>query len=1246
MSGLNRFELIRRLGAGSIGVVFEAYDRQENRRVALKQLRSVVPAGVYRLQREFDVLRRLSHPNVIELYDLIVDQTPPFFTMELIEGRDFYAHVCRQPHALHTDTRISSSHDVTDGERTRHGDRPIFSMRVHADRLRRVLGQVAEALHAIHQAGVIHRDLKPSNILVTDAGRAVVMDFSIATKAREHAEHAVSAGVLIGTPEFMAPEQAAGDPPSPAADWYSLGTMLYLVITGRLPFTGTWNRVIEDKQAYDPIPATELVDDVPGDLSELCAALLARHPYQRPASNDVFRRLGLSLPPGMRRPRPALMDAAFTDREQDLWHLQGAFQGAASGMGRCVLVTGEPGIGKTRLLIEFLERLSEDRNDAAIAISGRCYPDDQRCFNAFDDVMETLSQTLANLDRERCKRLLPDDSDLLPRMFPAFLRVPAIERAPRQRDCNLSEIRSRTVTVLNTLIERFAAQNPLVVCIDDMQWADRDSVELLRDVFGATRPRRVLLVLAMRSAVDPSMEMIARSDEPEPAYDPRSEIEVFAQQRTFRMRLSELSPTAREQMWARMSRRHPVLKRYPDVSSGVPLLLVERANSVLEGVLDGGGREGTDGLDDIFARRITSLSDDYRSLLDVIALMRSPTPLSLLAKAADVSMEARRKACNRLLKFRLIHNVREGREPWLVVAHEEIRVIVLSQLSPEQVRVSNQRLALAFERSGKMSNGVLAACWRAAGDEKRALSYWELAAKSARDRLAFHQAARIYRVAVETVATDSAVSERLLYALADQLARAGRHREAALAYERIAIATEPSSVSVRIQAADHWLRAGEIELGCERMVASASALHVPMSPDRSKLASLSRKARLKLRRRRHRMRDENEVAVQDLQAIDRLFAIAMVLEGLSPEEAAHVYTEHLLRVFLHGERRRVIRALVAERFHVAMQAVRSLEPIRTEGSIEPVGDTGRRDPYTDGLRDLGTGMSHRWFGVFERAESHLQRAIDTLVMHTPDSHWELEVAHYLHCLTRIDRGQGRGEQRRIEQTVERALRTGNVFQLTLFGCIPRMWTLIWRDRVDEGFELLDRLESTWQRPQSYPMRTLIDVARAMGWVYTRRSERASEAIDRCTASVHASGRNHVLFEIERLFLRTRVALLQTDSATANKAAKELEKLGTALGIAHATATRATLAYRNGDERLARQLIENAAARYEQCGALPFLFSTRFRVGQLVGGDAGDAQQQASKSWYEHQGIANVACMLDYLFPWSTPENATDTREQR
>jgi eukaryotic-like serine/threonine-protein kinase len=249
-----RYRLVRRIGVGGMGEVWEADDTVLGRRVALKVLVQELAddaRATSRFVREARATAKLTHPNVTRVYDFGRDGGVPYLVMEFLEGE-------------------------TLADRLAGGPMPPAEAA-------RICAAVADALDAAHSRGIIHRDIKPGNVLLTSAGEVKVMDFGIAAAADE--THSTTGNGLYGTAAYISPERAAGQPATPAADVYSLGAVLYELLTGRPPFIGDSPVLVVRAHLHEqPRPVRELAPWVPVRLADTCEAALAKDPTRRSSS--------------------------------------------------------------------------------------------------------------------------------------------------------------------------------------------------------------------------------------------------------------------------------------------------------------------------------------------------------------------------------------------------------------------------------------------------------------------------------------------------------------------------------------------------------------------------------------------------------------------------------------------------------------------------------------------------------------------------------------------------------------------------------------------------------------------------------------------------------------------------------------------------------------------------------------------------------------------------------------------------
>ncbi|WP_051807302.1 serine/threonine-protein kinase [Actinoplanes subtropicus] len=265
-----RYHLQRPLGHGATATVWEACDTRLERNAAVKILDArsrADPAALERLRREARSVARLDHDNIVGMYDVDVADDAAYLVMELVDGRSLAEIIARQ------------------------GRLPV-------ERAVSIAAQVCDALGAAHAAGVVHRDIKPSNILVDAAGVVKVCDFGVALLDRAAGETALTgADLVVGTCQYMAPEQAAGDPVDGRADLYAVGCVLYAMLAGAPPFVASHPiDVLELHLSEPPVPLRAFRADLPPDLHRLVDELLEKHAADRPesawAARDRLRALG------------------------------------------------------------------------------------------------------------------------------------------------------------------------------------------------------------------------------------------------------------------------------------------------------------------------------------------------------------------------------------------------------------------------------------------------------------------------------------------------------------------------------------------------------------------------------------------------------------------------------------------------------------------------------------------------------------------------------------------------------------------------------------------------------------------------------------------------------------------------------------------------------------------------------------------------------------------------------------------
>jgi len=777
---IGRFEIVKRLGEGGMGVVYEAIDQENQSRVALKSLSRLDPSGIYRIKREFRALAHIAHPNLVGLHELFSSNGQWFFTMDLVEGNDFCQYVR---------SYIEQQDSVFNGFKN------IEPTGVDYQRIYNALSQLLQGIAAIHSINKLHRDLKPSNVLVTQEGRVVILDFGLVTDQNVDDRRHPTDENLTGTPAYMSPEQAALKGAVPASDFYAVGVMLYEVLVGRLPFQGPPLYILQNKQIEDPIRPSALVSGIPAALDELCMSLLRRDPNQRPRYHEILARLGnrtvRTRPPSLSTASVATRNK-LVGRQTQIEALKGAFEEVKQGKPKVVFIQGSSGMGKTALAHHFIDELKQ-RN--TLVFASRCYEREAVPFKAFDGIIDELSRYLRQLPVRQALHLMPRDVHSLARIFPVLNRVRIVAESSG-RTCDTSDpevLQSRAFGALKELLLRITDRQPLVLFIDDLHWSDLDSADLLEEIFSPPDSPALLLIGCFRQEEVKTSNFLLKALRPPDtsylgkqssqmtkgqlvaigAYSERF-LSLSSMRSFFNTDLARSQKTVARRPTLRntidietlmveplctndarimaMTLLNPKESRNPGLvssiareSNGVPFYVSELVQYINTGYPsdDLKASNPQNLLHQLLSKRFSSLSEKSLRLLRVISIAGRPIAQSLALKAAGIHTSSR-NAIQELRSAKLIHTRGSSLSEPVTVYHDRIREIVICSITSERLQFYHARLAITLEESGIASADWLAEHLRGAGMSNQAAEYAIVAANRANRALAFGRASELY----------------------------------------------------------------------------------------------------------------------------------------------------------------------------------------------------------------------------------------------------------------------------------------------------------------------------------------------------------------------------------------------------------------------------------------------------------------------------------------------------------------------
>jgi class 3 adenylate cyclase/tetratricopeptide (TPR) repeat protein len=758
-----RYRVRRFLGEGGRKRVYLSDDTVTNDEVAVSLFDTAgVGAAIQaRARREAEAMRKLGdHPQVVPVLDTGETDGNPFIVSRYMPGGDVESLLAAAGGHLEVGRAVDIAVDVT------------------------------RALEHAHSRGIVHRDLKPANVWIDDDGHGRLGDFGLATT---EARTRMSRGSLVGTVAYLPPEQALGEGTGPESDLYSLGALLYEMLTGQPPFPGDDAvSIISQHLHADPVPPSRHNPDVTEALDRVVLRLLAKRREDRPASAAEARERLLAameepaVEPSEERavnPLEALAGGVFVGRERELERLRDAADAALAGRGSLQLLVGEPGIGKTRAAEELA---TYARVRGARVYWGRCREDEGA--PAYWPWVQAIRSYARDADPVALAWQLGAGAAEVAKLIPEIAEKLDIEPG---KVGETEEARFRLFDSVTTLLLAAARDRPLVIVLDDLHWADEPSLLLLRFAAREVGSSGLLILGTYRDVELGRHHPLARvlgeiSGSETSAKIPLRGLTVGAVERYIEMTSGGASPPG-------------LAEAVQEQTDGNPFFVGEVVRLLAsEGKLTAGGTAAElqipQGVREVIGRRLDRLSDATNEALRVAAVIGREFEEELVYRVAGMSEAELATAAGEAIAERLVTDLGDRRFSF---AHALVRDTLYQELSPAKRSALHERTALAVEevcgdhvdeRLGELAHHFLEAAPR--GDLVKAIDYAQRAGAQDMEQLAYEDAVDVYGRALEVLelmdAPDEKLRCKLLLALGGAEAKSARVADAREAFERAA----------------------------------------------------------------------------------------------------------------------------------------------------------------------------------------------------------------------------------------------------------------------------------------------------------------------------------------------------------------------------------------------------------------------------------------------------------------------------
>lgn len=739
----DRYVIETEIGHGGMGTVYRGHDDTLDRDVAIKLLTKtgLGTEGRARLLQEAQAIAKLNHPNIVTVYDAGETEELPFIVMEFVEGM-----------TLH-EKQLESLEEIL-----------------------AIMIQVCAALEHAHASGIIHRDLKPENVTISPDGTAKLMDFGL---ARSITSRYTADGTIVGTVFYLAPEFALGHGINHRADLYSLGVMIYELTTGQLPFMDSDPVAVISQHLHAPVvPPRAKNSEIPPALDNLIVRLLSKDPEDRPTSAAEVRQL--LEKPDILEEAPAPEELSLLDRivrgrlvgrERELEEARALWNKAISEEGQTLLISGEPGIGKTRLMREVATHAEVSGGQSIV---GECYAEGSAPYATVGQIIRRAFRRSAEDGFNLPDFVMADLLTLTPSLRASYPDIPPNPTLDPQSE------QQRLFESVIALCKALSERAPLLLVLEDVHWADSGTLSLLRHLARRTRHQRVLLLATYREV---------ELDEARPFNQVL--LDLNREQLAVRLKLPRLDREQTKEMLEVLfdeEMRPESLEAIYRETEGNPFFVEEVSKALVESgkLYFEDGRWHRPSIEELevpqsvriaIQSRIGKLPEEVQETLQLASILGREFNFDTLAEASELDEDALIEALENAEQDQLIEEVSSEDGVTFAFIHAMIPTTLSEGVRTLRRRRIHRRAASAVERLRPEDYEALAYHNGEAGDHEKALKYYTLAGERSAKVYANQEAETYFRSALDLVRTETERSH-LLSALGEVLYNQSHFEEA------------------------------------------------------------------------------------------------------------------------------------------------------------------------------------------------------------------------------------------------------------------------------------------------------------------------------------------------------------------------------------------------------------------------------------------------------------------------------------